>query len=108
MKDTSQKPPLLTEKSLTLITKFMAIYTAFHIVTVLFKSYADAVSDQPTVAEQYQFPIYVIAGIHLIMGLICGAMIMTKKYYWVVTISCIVISLYTRFFFEDIVSFINA
>lgn len=107
MKDTSQKPPLLTSKSLTITTKFMAIYAAFHIVTVFFKTYADSVAVQPTVEDVYQTAIYVVAGIHFLMFLICGAMLMTKKCFWLVTIACIAISLYTRFFFEDIVTLIN-
>lgn len=86
----------------------MAIYAAFHIITVLGKTYVDSLSEESTIADSYQLPIYIVAGVHFIMLLMCGAMLMTKKYYWLVTVACIVISLYTRFFFEDIVSLVNA
>ncbi|MGJ8685484.1 MAG: hypothetical protein ACSHWW_12715 [Nonlabens sp.] len=89
------------------MTKFMAIYAAFHIVTIVFKTYADSLSEESTILEAYQTPIYVVAGVHLMMLLICGAMIMFEKYFWVVTIACIMISLYTRFYFDDIVTWIN-
>lgn len=85
----------------------MAIYAAFHIVTVLGKTYVDSLSEESTIVDIYQLPIYIVAGIHFIMLLICGAMLLTKKYYWLVTVACIVISLYTRFFFEDIVNWVN-
>jgi len=86
LKESSQKPPLLTPKSLIIMTKFMAIYASFHILTVIFKAYFDYVSEEPTVLDIYQ----------------------TKKYFWIVTIACVVISLYTRFYFEDIVAWINS
>ncbi|EAS20010.1 hypothetical protein BBFL7_02410 [Flavobacteria bacterium BBFL7] len=108
MKDSTQMPSLLSSKSLVILTKFMAIYAAFHIITVLGKTYVDSLSEESTIADSYQLPIYIVAGVHFIMLLMCGAMLMTKKYYWLVTVACIVISLYTRFFFEDIVSLVNA
>ncbi|MBF4984891.1 hypothetical protein FNJ87_11290 [Nonlabens mediterrranea] len=85
----------------------MAIYAAFHIITVLGKTYVDSLSEEPTIVDGYQLPIYIVAGIHFIILLMCGAMLMTKKYFWLVTVACIVISLYTRFFFEDIVIWVN-
>ena len=107
MKDSSQKPPLLTSKSLVIMTKFVAIYAAFHIVTVVFKTYADSISEEANVLDTYQVPVYFIAGVHFLILLICGAMIMAKKHFWAVTIACIVISLYTRFYFDNIVTWIN-
>ncbi|WP_397303624.1 hypothetical protein [Nonlabens ulvanivorans] len=107
MKDSTQMPSLLSSKSLVILTKFMAIYAAFHIITVLGKTYVDSLSEESTIVDSYQLPIYIVAGVHFIMLLICGAMLMTKKYFWLVTVACIVISLYTRFFFEDIVTWVN-
>tara|TARA_R110002012_G_scaffold27980_1_gene88759 strand:+ start:153 stop:416 length:264 start_codon:yes stop_codon:yes gene_type:complete len=86
----------------------MAIYAAFHIITVLGKTYVDSISEESTIVDTYQLPMYIVAGIHFIMLLICGVMMVTKKNFWLVTVACIVVSLYTRFFFEDIVSLVNA
>nr|WP_152556674.1 hypothetical protein [Nonlabens ulvanivorans] len=86
----------------------MAIYAAFHIITVLGKTYVDSLSEESTIVDTYQLPIYIVAGIHFIMLLICGVMMVTKKYFWIVTVACILVSLYTRFFFEDIISLVNA
>lgn len=108
LRDTSKKPELFSSKSLVIMTKFVAIYATFHIVTVLAKTYFDAQATEPTVLDEYQIPIFVVAGLHLLMLFICVIMILTKKYYWIATIACIALSLYTRFFFEDIVAFINS
>jgi len=90
------------------MTKFVAIYAAFHIITVIAKTFFDAQATEPTVLDEYQIPIFVVAGLHLFMLCICLIMILTKKYFWIVTVACIALSLYTRFFFEDIVAFINS
>ncbi|WP_124980976.1 hypothetical protein [Nonlabens xiamenensis] len=99
---TDSKPPILTQKSLIIITKVTAIYAAFYIVTGLVKVFADPLENQPTVSVHAYDPLYVVAGIHLLVLLVTGACIAMSRYRWIITILSVIVVLLSRIFYEDI------
>ncbi len=101
-------PPILTARSLELTTKVVAIYCAFYLVTVLFKSYADYVSEDASMSQEYIVPMFIIAGLHLVIMLITIFSIIKKQFSWLVTILMICIVLASRIWFEEFAVWINS
>ena len=100
MKDS--KPPLFTYKSLMIITKVVAIFAAFYIVTAMVKVYSDPLSEQPTRSTNAYDPMYVVAGIHFVVLIATGATIVLRKYNWVVALLGAAAILLSRIFYQDI------
>jgi len=100
--DQDNKPPLFTAKSLRIFTKIVAIYAGFYILTVIAQTISEPVSNNPMAPSNAYMPLYVLAAVHLVLGLINLAIIVTKKYNWFVPSISAIIMILSRIFYNDI------
>lgn len=98
----NNKPPLFTPKSLRIFTKIVAIYAAFVILTVIAKAISEPLSDNPMAPSNGYMPLYFFASVHLVLGLINLAVIVSKKYNWFTVSASALIMLFSRIYYEDI------
>jgi hypothetical protein len=97
-----ERPPLFNDRSLTIITKIVTIYTAFIICTVIFQVLTNPLENQPLAPQNAYYPLYFMAVVHLIIFLIMGACVMYKKYFWPLSGAAIVVVALFRFYYNDI------
>lgn len=98
----STRPPLFTANSLTIVSKIVAFYAAFQIITVIFKVTADSTEANPLMPANAYAPLYFLAAVNAILLLVNGWSIAFKKHYWVIAISSIIIILISRFQYQQI------
>lgn len=107
MNSTNTTPPILTARSLELTTKVVAIYCAFYLVTVGFNVFVNATSETGNMSQEYVLPMYLVAGVHLIILLITLFSILKKRFSWFLTIITICIVLASRIWFEEFAIWVN-
>ncbi|AZQ43853.1 hypothetical protein [Nonlabens ponticola] len=93
---------MFTDKSLGIFTRVLVIYAAFFILVVVAKSISDPVSDNSLAPANGYLPSYVIAGVHFVLLMINGAMIVLKRYNWLIPSISAIIMLLCRIYFQDL------
>ncbi|PRP67018.1 hypothetical protein [Nonlabens agnitus] len=96
------KPPLFSAKSLRTFTKIVAIYAGFYILTVVAQTISQPVSENPDAPQNAYMPLYFLAAVHLVLGLVNLALILLKKYNWLVPSISAAVMLLARIYYEDI------
>ncbi len=96
------KPPLFTPKSLRIFTRIVAIYGGFYVATVIAKSISDPLSENPMAPSNGYMPLYFLAAVHLVLGGINLAIILTKKYNWLIPSISAIVMIVARVYYEDI------
>lgn len=96
------RPPLFTSKSLRTLTKIVAIYAGFYLVTVIAQTITQPVSENPDAPQNAYMPLYFLATVHLVLGLSNLALIVSKKYNWFVPAVSGTIMILARVYYDDI------
>lgn len=96
------KPPLFSDKSRRTLTKIVAIYAAFYIATVIAQTISQPVSENPEAPQNAYMPLYFLALVHLVLGLVNLAMIVLKKYNWFLPAVSAIMMILARVYYEDI------
>lgn len=96
------RPPLFTPRSLRIFTRIIVIYAAFYIITVVAKSISDPISANSTAPSNGYMPLYFLAAVHLLLLFMNLALILTKKFNWLVPSISAVIMVLARVYYSDI------
>ncbi len=100
--DQDNKPPLFTAKSLRIFTKIVAIYAAFYIATVIAQTISQPAYENAAAPANAYMPLYFLAAAHLILGGGNLALILTKKYNWIIPSISAIAMVLARVYYTDI------
>ena len=104
--DQASKPPLFSAKSLRILTKIVAIYAGFYVVTVIAQSISQPVSENPMASSNSYVPLYVLAAFHLVLGLIHLAIILSKRYNWAIPLLSAALMIAARIYYLEIATWV--
>jgi hypothetical protein len=102
LEQTNSTPPIFSARSLRVFTRVLVIYAAFYIVTVIAKSISDPISDNSLAPANAYLPAYIMAGVHLVLLIANGALVLSKKYNWVIPSISAAIMILSRIYFQEL------
>lgn len=97
----SNTPPLLTNRSLELITKVIVIYSLFYTITTVFKAIIESGDTQASIPQAYIIPMYVSAALHIVIALCNAWSWRNSRHYWGIAIGSSIAIVCAGVFFED-------
>jgi hypothetical protein len=100
------KPPILNSKNIALITKIIAIYSAFYLCVIVVQLFTNPLDDNPLTPQNAYDPFYFMAAVHAVVLILCGVSVLKKKFHWAITLSCALVVALTRFYYNEIAEYI--
>jgi hypothetical protein len=97
----SNTPPLLTNRSLELITKVIVIYSLFYTITTVFKAIIESGDPQASIPQAYIVPMYISAILHIVIALCNAWSWKNSRHHWGIAITSGVAIVCSSVFFED-------